>query len=374
MKGQIQLLILILVSLLLLIGCNPAPIQESVEPTSTLLAVEVSNPTNTAAPTLTPTPVPELISSNSISRLSISSSFGFGETLRDLEFSPDGSLIVSSGGNSDDFEIRLWEVSTGDLQQAFYANNSIVWDTAFSPDGNYLAAAINDGSVNIWDMNNDQLVKTIFFPGQPTSVSFSIDSQTLAIGGTTVWPDAAIWTYSVPNWEAQLMLPEFWNISAIAFSSDGQSIVGGGTSRNVRTWRANNGQEQNILNHSGQVSSIAISPDNSRIATGLCESSDPNLVCLTGAIWLWDLQTGQLISQLSDFPDWVENVEYSPDGSMIYAGSRNGLFMIYLASELTTLFTSSSPGGGGILAISPDGTRLATAGWDGQIHIWSISP
>jgi WD40 repeat protein len=374
MKRQIWLQCIISISILLLASCGSGSTQERPEQTATLPATEVIDPTNTAEPTLTPTPIAEKISAHSITQLTIASSFGFGETLRDLEFSPDGSLILSSGGNSDDFEIRLWEVSTGDLQESFLANNSIVWDTAFSPDGRYMAAAINDGSVNIWDMSTNQLLKTLFFSGQPSSIAFSNDSQTLAVGGTTAFPDAAILTFSVSNWEPILQLAEFWNIPAIDYSTNDQYIVGGGTSRNVRIWTANNGTENNILFHSGQVSSLSISPDASHIATGLCESSNENLICITGAVWIWDLQTGQLIEQLSDFPDWVENVEYSPDGSIIYAGSRDGLLKIYQSSDLNPLFTSSSPGGGGILAVSADGTKLATAGWDGLIHIWSITP
>lgn len=370
----------VLAALTILVACSPPneiPAIDSPEPALTLsLDVPIATDTPilpTAAPP-TPTPMSPIISADTVARLSIFSTFGEGESLRNLAFSPDGTALASAGGNTDDFDIRLWDVDSGQLLQTLTGHSSIVWRLAFSPDGSMLASASSDGTAKVWDWRSASLIKSLDFPNEVISVSFSPDGQVLAVGGVENWPDAVIWTYSVASWQPVLKFTEFWNIPDIAYSPNGQLLVGGGTSRNVRVWATSNGIEQFILPHSGQVSSLDISPDGSTVATGLCEDSDENAQCILGAVWLWDLNTGTLTKKLSDFPNWVEEVEYSFDGSLIIAASRDGSIRIYNASDFQTLLSASSPGGGGILALSTDGRLIATGGANGSIHLWRVAP
>jgi WD40 repeat protein len=315
-----------------------------------------------------------VISADTISRLSQVSSFGEGESLRKLAFSPDGSLLASAGGNNEDFNIRLYAVASGQLLQVISGHTDIVWDIEFSADGQFFASVSSDRTAKVWNLNTEVPIQSIAFPNEVISVSFSPDSQVMAVGGVDNWPDAAIWTYSTANWQPITKLAALWNIPDIAYTADGQRLVGGGISRNVRVWNAVSGSELFVLNHSGQVSSIAISPDGSTVATGLCQDSDDNAVCTLGAVWLWNLQTGELIKQLSDFSTWAEDVAYSPDGSLLFAGSRDGALRVYDSSSYATLLSTSSAGGGGIMALSSDGRLLATAGFNGLIHLWQVGP
>ena len=334
-------------------------------------------PPTTVPPTTvpaSPTPVSPQIGIDTVARLSNFSTFGEGESLRSLAFSPDGTVLVSAGGNSEDFSIRIWEVASGLLLRTLEGHTSIVWTVAFSPDGQILASASSDGTVKIWDWHTGSVLKSLDFPNQVVSVTFSPDGQILAAGGVEEWPNAAIWTFSVASWQPLMKLTEFWNIPAIVFSPDSQYIVGGGTSRNVRVWKTNDGTELFTLNHPGQVSNLAISPDGSTIATGLCEVSGENDQCTHGGVWFWDLFTGKLISKLGDLPGWVEKVAFSIDGSLLITGSRDGTVGFYASSDFNPIFVTSSPGGGGVLAVSPDGRFLATSGSSGLIHLWRVSP
>ena len=341
-------------------------------------------PAPTAAPTDTPIPptatplAPTLVSpqieADTVASLSVFSTFGQGEALRSLAFSPDGTTLASAGGNTEDFAIRLWEVETGLLVQTLEGHTAIVWTVAFSPDGQMLASVSSDGTAKVWDWRSGLMLESLSFPDQVVSVAFSPDGGTLAVGGVDGWPNAAIWTFSVPAWEPKMKLAEFWNIPSLAYSPDGNSLVGGGTSRNARVWRTSDGAELFTLYHSGQVSSLAISPDGATVVSGLCEDSGENGTCARGAVWFWDLSTRKLIRKLSDFPDRVERVGYSIDGSLVIAGSRDGTIGFYATSDFQPVLVANSPGGGGVFAVSPGGRLLATTRWDGLINLWRVEP
>jgi len=337
-------------------------------------------PTLTPLPP-TPTPLPPAIHVETVSGLSRFMSFADGEMVRSLAFSPDGTALAAAVGDEAG-TIRLYEVAYGLPLRTLEGHESIVWGLAFSPDGRFLASASRDFTAKIWDWQSGTLVQSLAFPNEVTAVAFSPDSWTLAVGGVDELPgtalqDATIWTFAVETWEPGLQFAEFWNIPDIVFSPDGGLVVGGGISRNVRVWRVSDGALRFILYHAGQVSSIAVSPDGSTVATGLCQQSTNNQ-CTIGAIWLWDLASGQLLEKLADFPEGVVGVEFSADGSVVIGGSRDGTLRAYATSDYRSLLVATSSVGGSpgaiiAMAISSDGRFLATAG-NGRINMWRVGP
>jgi WD40 repeat protein len=238
-----------------------------------------------------------------------------------------------------------------------------------------LASVSADKTAKIWDWRAGTVLKSLDFPGDVVSVSFSPDGRVLAIGGVdevqNQIQNAAVWTYSVSSWQRQFKLPEYLDIPAIAYSPDGRWLVGGGTSRNVQIWRTSDGTPVFTLNHAHQVSDIAISPDGSTIATATCQTTT-NEECTDGGIWLWNLITGRLKMKLKGFHNVVENVAFTADGSSLIATSSDGTLRVYATSDYLPRFEAMPPGGISGMTISSDSGLLATASGNGQVHIWKI--
>ncbi len=351
-----------------------------------VLTPVASQPTETALPS-TPTMVPPTptlalpsatptqiaINADTILMIEIFRTLSPQEIVRSLAFTSDGAVLAAAGGNSDDFAVHIWDVASGEAIGILGGHSGIVWDVAFSPDGQLLASASSDGTAIIWDWRNGDILKTLNFPDQVGSVSFSPDGQTLAVGGLDDLQNlkAAIWTFSTSTWEPLLKIPEYVNITAMTYSPNGRMLIGGGASRNVQVWRTSDGTSIFTLNHAHQVLSAAVSPDSSIAATGTCAKT-LNEQCTEGSVWLWDLSTGRLINRLAEFPDVVESVAFSPDGSLLLAASRDGTLRVYDTSNYALAFVAAPPGGNGALALSPDGSLLATGGVKGDVRLWKV--
>lgn len=377
------------VMLVILVGACSLPVVPGLEteplPSQTGAAAP---PTATASPVPptavppTPTSLPPVITAGTIGGLAVSHSFGEG-VIRSVVISPDGAVVAATEGDpaASIGTIRLYDAASGQPLRALEGHESGVWGLTFSPDGRYLASAGRDHTARVWDWAGGAMVTSLEFPNEVVAVAFSPDSRTLAVGGVdelpgTLLEDAAIWTFAVDSWEPQLKLAEYWSISDIAFSPDGSLIVGGGTSRNVRVWRASDGAELFILYHPGQVGSIAVSPDGSTVATATCEQSDASYQCTRGAVWLWSLSSGRLIETLSDFSTGVGDVAYSVDGSVLFAVSIDGTLLAYSTADFSPLMTTTTPAGLerqriADMALSADGRLLVTGG-SGRIDVWKV--
>ncbi|MEP7134668.1 MAG: WD40 repeat domain-containing protein [Chloroflexota bacterium] len=374
-------IILIMVSSLVLDACSYSvqvlSTPSFAPPTVTLMSASASQ-TPVPSPTAFVSATPTLISirADTLSMLENVQTFEMGDTVRSVAFTPDGTVLAAAGGNTGDFAIHLWNIVDNQIVGILGGHSGIIWDVAFSPDGQMLASVSSDGQARVWDWRTGDVLKIWNFPGQVVSVGFSPDGQTLAVGGVdeskNQVQNAAVWTFAVGSWSPIFKLPEYLDVTALAYSPDSRWLVGGGTSRNVQVWHTDSGTSQFTLSHAHQVSQVDISPDSSTVAAATCLTVVSN-ECTEGGVWLWNLPTGKLMKQkLTGFPNVVESLAFAADGSALIVGSRDGTLRIYDTADYQPRFETIAPGGISTLAVSPEGGWFATGNTNGEVSLWKI--
>jgi len=151
-------------------------------------------------------------------------------------------------------------------------------------------------------------------------------------------------------------------VTSVAVAPDSSWLATGSLDKTVRTWNPVTGQQRTVLTgHTEAVTAVAISPDGTWLATA---SSD-----LT--VRIWNPATGQQRTVLTGHRDAVTSVAVAPDGSWLATASSDRTVRIWDSATrqqrvLRTDHTTSVRA----LAIAPDGAWLATGsgGWTIQTY------
>lgn len=154
-------------------------------------------------------------------------------------------------------------------------------------------------------------------------------------------------------------------VRSLAWSPDGTRLALGLNDSTVRILDAATGSEQVKLDEDElPVLRVAWSPDGRRLAFG---GDD-------GVLRIWNAETGAVEFALTGHSDNMLNVAWSPDGTRLVSTGDDFIVRVWDAvngQPLQVLTGHSGSVWGAVWA--PDGSRFATSGFDGQIRIWDAA-
>jgi WD40 repeat protein len=302
---------------------------------------------------------------------------------RALRFSPDGRILVAGSGPA---VAQLFETRTGQRIGDIRGHVGTVDAFAFSTDGTYLFTG-DFGSLSVLDgpLAIDGAVRAVRWNTSATVMEIPIAINVVLAAASS---DGALFAAPAPENPSVLRI---WNpdgtssdyqasgpLSAIAISDD-RTLAAGGTRASygpsnpecacaTDVWSLQTGQRLFSLDgHESNITSIAFAGN--LIATASCDRI---------RIWRRDGQLQDEIEEPNLCAEWSEpmSVAFTPDLARLAWVSRGvpsvRLWKVKDRIPDTTTFNLTEQRGASVLAISPDGSWLATGNEDWDITLWSL--
>ncbi|MCP4345428.1 MAG: tetratricopeptide repeat protein [Desulfobacterales bacterium] len=156
-------------------------------------------------------------------------------------------------------------------------------------------------------------------------------------------------------------------VSSLAFSPDGTRLASGSSDNTIRLWDVKNGTlQKTLVNHTDKVWSVAFSPDGALLASGAADNM----------IRLWDAKNGYDLNIVKGHKDEVRSVAFSPDGQWLASGSNDKTVRLWNIKNLENEISPNTLGGNSgwalSVAFSPDGAYLASGSSDSKIRLWKM--
>jgi eukaryotic-like serine/threonine-protein kinase len=253
---------------------------------------------------------------------------GHSGEVTSLAFSPDSLALASS---SSDTTVKVWRVLDGITIRTFTGHTGNVWSAAFSPDGRQIASGSEDETIRIWDLTSGGLSATIQPKARISRVAFSPDGRTILAlrmnDKSLLLYDAtsklSIGTLSSGTVEGASPMPR-----SFALSLDGGLVAGPATTgTSIALWDLPKRRLIQILPafpSRNRISSMALSPDGTRLAVG-----GETL----GTISIFDVRRARLLVTLGSHISRVPSLAWTPDGSRLISGSTDRTVRIWDASS-----------------------------------------
>jgi WD40 repeat protein len=270
--------------------------------------------------------------------------------------SPDGMLLAVA---SEKATTKLWDIIHRKELCSLSGNGNVIMDSFFSHAGDLLITQESTGYM-IWDVSTCERLLEISVPGNLSKASdISQDGKYFA----AVTQTSEISIFEIASGLKIFTVQAGFDLTVLAFSPDGKSLVGAGRENYFKQWDASTGDVITTFTsqivREGQAEAIGYSPDGK------------HLLLMTT---LYDPATGSDLFSLLGHSKPVSSLAFNNDGTRAITGSYDGTARIWDLTTEHEVLTLSHPSGFiyGV-AFSPDGNLLATSGEDQTVTIWEFT-
>ena len=274
-----------------------------------------------------------------------------------VQFSPDGTVLASTSWHGR--RTKFWDIQTG-RELAVFQHDAHVKHVAFCESD---AVVVSDwqGNIMLWDLATKELrFRTKAHAGPASCVVSWLDTGRVASSGV----DGLVKIWSTSGGKFGLVATlhgHSGNVESLAISPDGKTLASGGVDNTVRLWDVDSHQELDTLRGDSPLQTLAFAPDGKTLAAA-------NYV----GVRLWDTARPRPMKALAGHTRQLFTAAFSPDQTTMSTCGYDGIVRLWDTNTWSLRTKLAHEGPVMWAPFSPDGKMLATAGHEGVIRLWNL--
>ena len=253
------------------------------------------------------------------------------DAVRGLAFSKDGRLLaVAEGTPCVSGAVRVFDKESGQAVAGFQEPKEVVCSLAFHPEGKLLAAGGADATAYVWNLDEKKLAATLKEQSDwILGVSFSANGKFLA----TASADKTLQVWEVGTWKPLTEMQQTGAVHGAAFSPDGELVamaVVGPEDRAIRVRRRDNAQEVRVMDFAAHL------------PLDVVWTAQPNRIFVPSSdktVRVFDGGNFNHVASLSGHGDWVYRVALTADGTKLASTSADGTTKLWSVADGRLLAT-----------------------------------
>jgi WD40 repeat protein len=288
-----------------------------------------------------------------------------------LVFSPDGQTLYTAGA---DPTVQAWNVQTREELRTFHVAEGGGSRLSLSPDGRYLLIGPPHGGARLMDAQNGEILRT-FGRAAGGGMEFSPDGNYVLTSGMT--GPTALFDVATGE-EARTFAMEGWG----TLSPDGRFVatvdacVNSGCPQAISIYDLESGEL--LRSFEPDVATLwimAFSHDGRYLITaedtGQHLNADNSVVEMPAAVQLWDVETGTVARRFEGHTGMPSSVTFSPDDRYVLTAAYDGTTRVWdtETGEPVRIFAPDH-GEATTANFSPDGRHLVIGYEDATVALW----
>ncbi|OMH83598.1 Periodic tryptophan protein-like protein [Zancudomyces culisetae] len=290
----------------------------------------------------------------------------------------------------------------------FHINEASVTSIGYNERHDMVVAGFSNGVFGLWELPSLQKIQTLSISQHVlNTAAINNSGEWLALGSSKLG-QLLVWEWQSESYVLKQQ-GHTYDMSAAAYSGDGQYIATGGDDGKVKVWQTGTGYcFVTFSNHSASVSDVVFTKNSQVVVSAsldgtvrafdlvryrnfrtfaaptpvqfscLAVDGSGDIVCAgckdSFEIYVWSMQTGRLLDVLSGHQGPVSALEFRSDGLQLASSSWDKtvcLWDVFTRSKAVEKLAHSFE----VLSVSyrPDCKALACSTLDGSIHFWDVA-
>ncbi|GIW93621.1 MAG: hypothetical protein KatS3mg110_1662 [Pirellulaceae bacterium] len=271
--------------------------------------------------------------------------------IRSLALSPDGQWVLAA---ADDGTVRFWQVA--DPTKGWeWKDPAPIKSVLFL--GNQ-PAVLQQRSIRLLGMNDGMPQRSIDIAAGVDAVSVSADGARMAVA----CEDAKLRVVEMGNGQERLAIDMPWpRAQYVQFSQDTTRLLAAAGGQGLALWNLMLNENRAVLverHDDAHLVAAVIAPNG-----GLCDTwrSDG----------IWSRKVLYFERWMGGLNQAVSRIAFHPNGQQLYSACADGSVRGHRLSDGQVFFTAGHGSPVGAMAVSPDGQWLVTGGQNGQVRLWN---